>query len=252
MKSNRIICICILLVSLISSAFAQTDLIKKANDLYSKGDYSAASELYEQVLKTDQVAPELYFNLANSYYKMNETGRSILNYERALRIKPAYKAASVNLEMAQQKVMDNVVQVPSFFLMRWMDFLMKLLSSNQWFVISLITLIVTIAGFMFFIFGYTLSFRKTSFYIAVIFLSFTVVGMFFSGLRKSQLMHHNEAVIMVGSVSVKSSPDKSGTDLFQLHEGTKVKVKSELNDWTEIVLGNGSIGWIEGANIEKI
>ena len=224
MKSNRIICICILLVSLVSSAFAQTDLIKKANDLYSKGDYSAASELYEQVLKTDQVAPELYYNLANSYYKMNETGRSILNYERALRIKPNYKAARVNLEMAQQKVVDNVVQVPSFFLMRWMDFLMKLLSSNEWFVISLISLVVTIAGFMFFIFGYTLSFRKTSFYIAVVFLAFTVVGMFFSGLRKSQLMHQNEAVIMVGSVSVKSSPDKSGTDLFQLHEGTKVKV----------------------------
>ena len=91
-----------LLVSFTASVFAQTDLITKANDLYSKGDYSAASELYEQVLKTDQVAPELYYNLANSYYKMNETGRSILNYERALRIKPAYKAASVNLEMAQQ------------------------------------------------------------------------------------------------------------------------------------------------------
>jgi tetratricopeptide (TPR) repeat protein len=211
-----------LLVSLTASVFAQTDLITKANDLYSKGDYSAASELYEQVLKTDQVAPELYYNLANSYYKMNETGRSILNYERALRIKPNYKAARVNLEMAQQKVVDNVVQVPSFFLMRWMDFLMKLLSSNEWFVISLISLVVTIAGFMFFIFGYTLSFRKTSFYIAVVFLAFTVVGMFFSGLRKSQLMHQNEAVIMVGSVSVKSSPDKSGTDLFQLHEGTKV------------------------------
>ncbi len=252
MKRNRIICICILLVSLIGSTFAQTDLIKKANDLYSKGEYSAASELYEQVLKTDQEAPELYYNLANSYYKMNETGRSILNYERALRIKPAYKAARVNLEMAQQKVVDNVVQVPSFFLMRWMDYLMKLLSSNQWFVISLVTLIIAIAGFMVFIFGYTVSSRKTSFYMAVIFLSFTIVSMFFSGLRKSQLMKHNEAIIMVGSVSVKSSPDKSGTDLFQLHEGTKVKVKSELNDWTEIVLGNGSIGWMEDDNIEKI
>ena len=241
-----------LLVSFTASVFAQTDLITKANYLYSKGDYSAASELYEQVLKTDQVAPELYYNLANSYYKMNETGRSILNYERALRIKPNYKAARVNLEMAQQKVVDNVVQVPSFFLMRWMDFLMKLLSSNEWFVISLISLVVTIAGFMFFIFGYTLSFRKTSFYIAVVFLAFTVVGMFFSGLRKSQRMHHNEADLLRGSVSVKRSPDKSGTDLFPLHGGTKVKVKSELSDWTEIVLGNGSVGWIEGDHIEKI
>lgn len=63
---------------------------------------------------------------------------------------------------------------------------------------------------------------------------------------------HNEAIIMSGVVTVKSSPDKSGTDLFQLHEGTKVSLKSTLGNWTEIKLGNGSVGWVEKDNIVKI
>jgi SH3-like domain-containing protein len=65
-------------------------------------------------------------------------------------------------------------------------------------------------------------------------------------------MNHNEAIIMSGTVTIKSSPDKSGTDLFQLHEGTKVSIKSALDQWIEIKVGNGNIGWIEAKDIEKI
>ena len=65
-------------------------------------------------------------------------------------------------------------------------------------------------------------------------------------------MQHNEAIIMTGSVTVKSSPDKSGTDLFQLHEGTKVEIKSSLDSWIEIEVGNGNVGWIERIKVEKI
>ena len=71
-------------------------------------------------------------------------------------------------------------------------------------------------------------------------------------VRKDQLENHREAIVMQGVVTVKSSPDKSGTDLFQLHEGTKVNVKSTLGQWTEIVLGNGNVGWVEDQTIEKI
>ena len=66
------------------------------------------------------------------------------------------------------------------------------------------------------------------------------------------MLNHRDAIIMSGVVSVKGSPDKSGTELFQLHEGTKVSIKSTLGSWTEIKLGNGNIGWVEQENIERI
>lgn len=249
---KRIIFIFSVILAFSSSIKAETNSVKKANDLYAKGDYQAAANEYEEILLKDGVAPELYFNLGNAYYKSGEVGRSILNYERALRLDPTYDDAKTNLEMAQLKVVDNVVQIPPFFIKRWISIMMKLLTSNQWFVLSLILLILTLSSVLFFIFGYTLSYRKISFYAAVVLLSFTVLTGFFSGVRKYQMTNHTDAIIMSGAVNVKSSPDKSGTDLFQLHEGTKVRIKSTLGNWTEIVLGNGSIGWVEDQNIEKI
>jgi len=67
--------------------FAQTDVVKHANDLYSKGDYKAAAEEYEHIIAAKNVAPELYYNLGNAYYKSGEIGHAILNYERSLRLK---------------------------------------------------------------------------------------------------------------------------------------------------------------------
>jgi len=252
MKSKKLIFLFVLMIGFVNLTFGQDDQQKKANELYSKKDYIGAAELYEKIIKTYGVAPELYYNLGNTYYKMGETGRSILNYERALRLKPMYHDARFNLEMAQQKVIDNIVQVPPFFILRWLDILMKLLTSNQWFLLGLATFLITIIASLYFIFGYTLSNRKISFYIAVVFLSITVTTIVFAAVRKNQQTQHNEAIIMTGVVTVKSSPDKSGTDLFQLHEGTKVKVKSLLGTWFEVVLGNGNIGWVENKNIEQI
>lgn len=234
------------------SAFAQTGTVKMANDLYVKGNYTDAAKLYEKILTNEGVAPELYYNLGNAYFKCNEIGRSILNYERALRLAPGFDDARYNLELTQLKVIDNIVQTPSFFLGRWIENLVKLLTSNQWILISIMVFIFCLISAFLFLFGPTRRVRKTSFYIGFVFLGISIFTVIFSGVRKDQMINHNEAIVMTGVITVKSSPDKSGTDLFQLHEGTKVNIKSTFGKWTEIKLGNGSIGWVEDVNIEKI
>jgi hypothetical protein len=57
---------------------------------------------------------------------------------------------------------------------------------------------------------------------------------------------------MIGVIPVKSSPDRSGTDLFELREGTKVRIRTTLGDWVEIIIGDGRIGWVERRQIEQI
>lgn len=235
-----------------SFLFAQSNNVKQANDLYQKGDFTSAAKLYEKILSSEGVAPELYFNLGNAYYKTNEIGRSILNYERALRITPSFDDARVNLELAQQKVVDNTVQFNGFFLGRWIQNFIKLLTSNQWLVFSFIVFIISLILIFVFIFGSSRFVRKLSFYFGASLLGICFITLVFSGIRKDQLVNHHEAIVMMGVISVKSSPDKSGNDLFQLHEGTKVTVKSKLGNWYEIKLGNGNIGWVELSSIEKI
>ena len=246
----------ILIISLILSfspmLLAQSNALKQANNLYSKGEYTDAAKQYEKVLAAEGVAPELYFNLGNAYYKSNELGKCILNYERALRLSPMYEDARYNLETAQLKVVDNVAQNQSFFIGKWIDSLIKMLSSNQWFWTSVILFLLCLGGAFLFIFGSSRIIRKTSFYAASVMLGISLLTVFFAGIRKDQMMNHREAIVMTGTISVKGSPDKSGTDLFQLHEGTKVVVKSTLGTWVEIKLGNGNVGWVEQENIERI
>ena len=231
---------------------AQTKEVKLANVAYINGNYELAAQQYEDIIATVGVAPELYYNLGNTYYKLNEVGLAILNYERALRLDPKNSDAQFNLEMAQLKVVDNIVDTPTFFLGKWIDNFVKFLSSNQWFYLSITFFIVCLIFAFLFIFGPTRQFRKMSFYFAVAMIIASSFSVVFANVRKQHVENHNEAIITVGVVSVKSSPDKSGTDLFQLHEGTKVQVKSTLGSWTEIKLGNGNVGWLEADNISRI
>ena len=94
---KRIILFLSLILCFGVAAFAQSAALKQANNLYAKGNYSDAAKIYEQILSKEGVAPELYYNLGNAYFKSNETGKSILNYERALRLSPRYEDARVNL-----------------------------------------------------------------------------------------------------------------------------------------------------------
>lgn len=226
-------------------------VIKQANEMYKQANYSDAAKLYESELKKG-VAPQLYYNLGNAYYKTGEIGLSILNYERALRLKPNYKEAEANLKFVQQKVVDNLTTSPGFFVKRWAESIMEWFTSNQWAVISMLTFTLSLGLFLLFAFSKERHIRKLAFYLSFVIFSISITAFVLSGLRKDEMLKHRNAIIMSGAVTAKSSPDKSGTDLFQLHEGTKVKVKSTLSNWAEIVIENGAVGWVEESTIERI
>jgi tetratricopeptide (TPR) repeat protein len=251
MKTKYLIVILAVICSLQVFATQESDL-NNANKLYKSADYIAAANAYEQIAKTYGIAPELYYNTGNAYYKAGEIGLAILNYERALRISPLYKDARFNLEFAQTKVVDNIVQTPSFFVKRMFESIIIALQVDNWYWISLALFLLAMAGFLYFIFGNSLILRRITFYTTFVVLILSVSALIFAGVRKNQLAHHNEAIIMKPTVIVKSSPDKSGTDLFQLHEGTKATIKSTLDTWAEIELGNGNIGWVDASTIERI
>jgi hypothetical protein len=241
-----------LILFVCTNTFSQIDKVKQANDLYAKGKYQMAAKQYEDILLHEGVSPILFYNAGNAYFKSKEIGHSILNYERALRLMPSFEDARYNLELAQLKVVDNVAHAQTFFLLSWLSSFLKLLSSNQWLYISIFVFLLCLISAFVFVFGPTRVIRKFSFYLGLCFLGFSFFTLVFAGVRKDQIENHDEAVVMSGIVTIKSSPDASGTDLFQLHEGTKVSIKSELGKWTEIVLANGSIGWIEQIHIEVI
>ncbi len=80
----------------------------------------------------------------------------------------------------------------------------------------------------------------------------SVTAFSFSYSQKKKLENRNQAIIFAPSVTIKGSPDESGTDLFLLHEGTKVKVLETLGEWANIQVSDGNEGWIAQSAIEII
>ena len=231
-----------------SLLFAQSDF-DMANAAYADGRYEEAATGYEALLAENPDAV-LYYNLGNARYKQGELAQAILNYERALRLKPNYKDAQYNLAFAQSKITDNIVE-QDFFLSVWVRAVRNRLSEHTWLVLSISLFILALAGLLLFLLGREPWLRKTAFHIAWIALLFSLIaGLNAYSLHQRDTLR-NEAIITQGVVNAKSSPDRSGTDLFTLHEGTKVTIRETIGDWSNVTVGQ-NVGWIRTSCLERI
>lgn len=233
-----------LLLIFLASLFAE------ANAQYAEGNYAEAAESYRQVL-AEQPSAEVYYNLGNAYFKQGELSQSILAYERALRLRPLYKDAQYNLKFAQSRIVDDIEDTNSFFVSNWLKAVRNLLSEQTWMWLSVALFLLTLTGAMLFAFSREVWIRKTAFYTAVVALVISIVACANAGSLHKRDTLRAEAVITQGIVNAKSSPDRSGTDLFTLHEGTKVVIKEQLGNWCNIHVGN-NIGWIPLTTLERI
>mgnify|MGYP006375831805 FL=1 len=225
-------------------------IFAQANADYAKGNYAEAASKYEQII-ADSPSAEAYYNLGNAYFKQGELAQSILSYERALRINPSYDDAKYNLLFAQSRIVDNIEDTHSFFLSNWLKAIRNACSEQTWIILSIALFIVMLIGFFLFAFSQTVWVRKTAFYSSVVALVISVVACVNAGSLHQRDTVRSEAIITQGIVNVKSSPDRSGTDLFTVHEGTKVEITETLGDWCCVHVGN-YIGWMPLAYLEQI
>ena len=234
-----------------------TTLFADANAQYAEGNYAEATAAYEQILASSSAyddpysMAEVYYNLGNSYFKQGELAQSILAYERALRLKPSMKDAKHNLQFAQSRIIDNIEDTQSFFLSNWLKALRNALSQQTWIILSIALFILTLVGFFLFAFSQTIWLRKTAFYTSVVVLLISIVACANAGSLHQRDSLRAEAIITQGIVNAKSSPDRSGNDLFTLHEGTKVEITDVIGDWCCVSVGE-NIGWMPLACLERI
>jgi len=232
--------------------FASTvELQEQARIAYSNGDYTKAISIYELISQEGE-SDKLFYNLGNAYYKNNQIGKAILNYERALRINLSNDDAMFNLQLANAKIQDKIDPIEVFFLTQWINNLRSLLSSNAWAWISVVMFSLTLLSALGYAFGPYKWLRKTAFFMILFFLIFSITTFSFAKQQKNYMEQRSEAIVMDSSVTVKSSPDESGTELFVIHEGTKVFIKNTLNQWVEISLLDGNVGWVKISQIEQI
>ncbi len=245
--------ILLLLIQLVvTGVYAQQSVLDEAEAAYRSEDYKKAVELYEGLLKTEGESAEVYYNLGNAYYKENKVAPAILNYERALRLDPGDKDIRFNLQLARQKSVDKIEPMDHFFLSDWFHSLQQSGSANSWGTIGIVCFILFIGCLLLFFFSKWIRLKKIGFYFGLLFILIIVFANIFAYKQKEEMINRKIAIIYTPTVTLKSSPDASGNDLFILHEGTKVNIKNRLGEWSEIETEDGSVGWMPNKDFEII
>jgi tetratricopeptide (TPR) repeat protein len=242
----------ILAILFTATVFAQADLLQKANESYTKEQFKQAIDLYNQILMTNMESAEVYYNLGNAYYKTNQFTLAILNYERAKLLAPDDEDISFNLQVANQKVVDSIQELPGIFIFRWWNSLVNSQTTDTWAVFSILSFVVFLTMLGFYFFARTSEVKRITFWSGCFLIVFSIFSWSFAAKQKSRLVNHSEAIVMHPTVTVKSSPSDKGTSLFVVHEGLKVKITDKLGDWVEIRLADGNKGWLLAESIERI
>ena len=223
-----------------------------ADSAYIRNDFTTAIQIYEMILRTGESA-DIYYNLGNSYYKIGDIAKAILNYERALILKPANKDIRSNLEIARAKTVDKVTDVPELFFITWLKSITNSMGIQSWAIIAISFFLLFIVSIYFFFFSTKIVARKTFFILALFFLVFCVIANISAAFQRKVRLNRMNAIIISPSVTIRSTPNDNGTSLFILHEGRKVFIKDDsMKDWIEIQLEDGTVGWVKKNDLEVI
>jgi tetratricopeptide (TPR) repeat protein len=233
-------------------AVTENELVVKGNKAYSAGMFSQAISCYQDILKKGKASAELYYNLANAYYKSDDMPSAILYYEKAKKLRPNDADINFNLAVANNKITDKIEEVPQLFIKRWYTAIFNLFSLNVLAVASLVLVTSFFILMALFLFAQPLWVRKISFWCAIGLLFISLSAIFIAQRKHHALLEQKEAIVFTPAVTVKSSPDANSVDLFVVHEGTKVIILDTLGVWQEIRIGNGSEGWIKSTDTRRI
>jgi tetratricopeptide (TPR) repeat protein len=241
------------IIHLISFSQVQLDMVfKNANNLFAQEKYEEAIKQYSLINEKGFESAELYYNMGNAYYKIRNYPRAILFYERALILNPENDNIQHNLAKTRMLNIDKIEEMPEFVIRRWVNKLTDILTSNGWALLSLGTFILSLFLFLVYFFGSRLYLKKYGFYLGFILLLVSTTSFYFSYRSKSMAVEMAGAIVMSPTVTVKSSPQESGTDLFLLHEGSKVYIVGKLDNWLEVRLSDGKQGWLPKLTVEPI
>lgn len=227
-------------------------LFAKGNALYAKGKYKEAADSYQLVLKAGYSSADVYFNLGNACYKLGEMPSAILYYEKAYKLTPGDEEIEVNIKLANLKIADKIEAVPELFLSKWWRSVILFWSAET---LSVLSVAGFLLGFMLlsvYLFAVSISIKRSSFYAGIGILASALIMILASNLQTRYLNSSDSAIVFAGTVNVKSGPKDSFKTLFVIHEGLKVGVKAQSEDWIKVELPNGNIGWIELASVKKI
>ncbi len=211
---------------------------------YNKREYKKTITCYESILKEGNTSAALYYNLGNAYYKDNQLGKAVYNYELANKLNPTDGDVKNNLRIANTKVIDKIDAKENMFTNAIKSGLYGLLSATGWAYATIICLLVAALLFVLFVSTGNVLLKRVGFWTGSLFLIGFVFSLTIGYAALHNLNKNAQAIIISPEVKVFSEPNATSKSKFSLHEGTKVNVLSINPNYTAIQLANGNEGFI--------
>ena len=226
--------------------------MRAANDAFQSKQYQSAVEMYEALRGEGLSSAVLYYNLGNSYYRLGALAPAILNYERALLLRPRDRDTRHNLEVARAQLQDELEVLPEFFLLRWWRGLAFAFSATAWSVIGLLLLWLGIGGLVMWLFAGDRRQKVRGFVAGLILLTLCLLPFTLAFSRISLQQHSRTAIVMAPEIELRSAPDPESAEVLTIHEGLKVDLLDQISDWYKVRLQNGEEGWLPQTVVEEI
>lgn len=241
---------------LMTAAFvraAEVDSLKVLGDsAFAKEDFKTAATHYKAIAKMGESA-EVCYNLGCCYYRLDDMARSVLWFERAALLDPSDEDIRFNLDMARSKTIDRITpRHEMFFTAAWHS-MTSWQSADEWAKWAVAFFVGMLLFFIMYFFSADIIVRKIGFFGALLSLVVVLLTNALAYSQRRMQVERSGAIVMTPAVTVKSTPSKSGTDLFVLHEGTRVEIlDNTMKEWVEVQIADGKVGWMEREQLEQI
>lgn len=248
---KRLLYILVFLASV--SGIAQNSLLfEQGKERYKEEKYQEAIDSWMKILENGEHSANLYFNLGNAHYKLNNVGPSIYYYEKAAQLSPLDKDIKTNLTFAENARIDAIEPLPKTIFYKWHKVISSLLSFNgwAWVAVSFSTLFALL--FLLYYFSNYESRKRLLFAGSSVSLLVFLASLAMAFQVQRESLNDNPAIIFAESIEVKSEPKMGGAVAFILHEGTKVQIMEQDDNWVRVKLVNGKDGWLPITDLKPL
>ena len=245
----------VFLLVILSRQFAEAPdgsaAMKLANDLYERGSFVEATQIYQQLADEGYGDSIVFYNLGNAYYKSGDLGRAILNYLRAERLAPRDPDIQDNLQIARDGIVDpferseqsalaGSIRLPQLKLS--LDEL-ALIALGLWILLALMLLLL----------ARRFSFRRLIGYASVVVALLLLAGIVSLGSGLSSESEDRKVVVVAESVDVVGGPGLQYEAKFTLHGGNEASLVETRGAWSRLRLAGGQLqGWVPADAVELV
>ncbi len=243
--NNTLVVVSLLCITTLAGT-AATPAATDAFKLYTNKNYTAALAQYQSMASSTTANDNLYYNIANCYFKLNDVGHAIGYYEKALKLNPNNAEAKINLQFCNKRLIDKVDTSEPFVITKWANAVSNALSATTWAIVIVLNVLL----FAIILYRFLIVERTSYALIAMVGCTLVLLlSIACANANYARLTNVSNAIVTTPTLHVKSGPTDQSTELFTLHEGCKIIILQQVDTWLNIQVNNGNIGWIKSAEV---